>query len=681
VKPICQRLIVVLGMHRSGTSTMTRALQAMGVELGSRLMPAVEGVNDTGFWEDLDLYELNIEMLGALNREWHSLAPVGEAFVELLCGKGFLSRAEDLLRLKIGQSPVFGFKDPRVTMLLPFWQRVFALCDIDISYVLALRNPVSVAKSLARREHFEFRKSTLLWLGHVLSMMRCTMGAKHRILVDYDRIVQVPGSELRRIADRLNLVLDPAELQKYERDFLNRELQHSIHDAQDLFADDFAMPLVIELYPLLQSAASDTLDIDGPVLTRQVNDASVEFARHQYYLSQMDVMYQQSQLASQEISDRDARISALQRAIEEAQEQMREATRTARAREASETAIATPNDPCTSSEDIRPGPEAAEDSTALTTHPEILGPSFVTAAYRAETNSTLSREACLLDIFRPGVIASIQPDVVLEFFDSLPSWTEWFLRNRWVSGHHRIQEAATYAKQQGIASVFLGPVQKADISVVETGNRRTVFAKQLWNRQRGMLDLIAALTATADTQSVRIFGAEALSTWALAMRGRFPRYIGSQYLPGPISDKFLFPIVNQNLRCLTYPDKSFDVVASQDVLEHVPDLPGCLTEMLRVLRPGGVILSTFPFLYFSQDSQIKARLVEGQIEHLVADPEFHMSPLAPEGALVFQLPGWDMIEMAKTCGFADARFIFYYTKVGGIVGEDIAGYWFFVAQR
>jgi SAM-dependent methyltransferase len=681
VKPICQRLIVVLGMHRSGTSTVTRALQAMGVELGSRLMPAVEGVNDTGFWEDLDLNELNIEMLGALNREWHSLAPVGEAFVELLCGKGFLSRAEELLRLKIGQSPVFGFKDPRVTVLLPFWQRVFALCDIDVSYVLALRNPVSVAKSLARREHFEFRKSTLLWLGHVLSMMRCTMGAKRRILVDYDRLVQAPGSELQRVAGRLNLVLDPAELQKYEREFLNAELQHSIHDTQDLSVGDFAMPLVIELYPLLQSAASDTLDIDAPVLTRQVNDARVEFARHEYYLSQMDVMYQQSHLASQEVSDLNAQISALQRAIEEAREQTREAIRTAREREAPESAIATPNDPCTSGEDIRPAPEAAEDSTALTPHPEILEPSFVTAADRAETNFTLSKEACSLDIFRPGVIASIQPDVVLEFFDSLPSWSEWFLRNRWVSGHQRIQEAATYAKQHGIASVFLGLVQNADISVVETGNRRTVLAKQLWNRQRGMLDLIAALTATADQQTVRIFGAEALSTWALAMRGRYPRYVGSEYLPGPIGGKFLFPIVHQDLRYLAYPDTSFDVVASQDVLEHVPDLPRCLTEMQRVLRPGGVMLSTFPFLYFSQDSHIKARLVEGQIEHLVADPEFHVSPLGPEGALVFQLPGWDMIEMAKYCGFADARFIFYYTKVGGIFGEDIAGYWFFVAQR
>jgi len=350
VRLIRQRLIVVLGMHRSGTSTMTRALQAMGVELGSRLMPPVEGVNDKGFWEDLDLNLLNIEVLGALNRDWHYLAPVAENFVELLCGKGFLSRAEELLRRKIGQSPVFGFKDPRVTILLPFWQRVFALCDIDVSYVLALRNPVSVAKSLARREHFEFRKSTLLWLGHVLSMMRCTMGAKRRILVDYDRLVQAPGSELQRVAGRLNLVLDPAELQKYERDFLSIELRHSLHDAQDLSGGDFAMPLVIGLYPLLQSAASDTLDIDAPVLTRQVNDASDEFARHQYYLSQMDVMYQRSQSASRDMSDRDAQISALRRAIEEAQEQTSDAP---------ESASASPTDTCTSGEDIRPGPEAA----------------------------------------------------------------------------------------------------------------------------------------------------------------------------------------------------------------------------------------------------------------------------------------------------------------------------------
>jgi SAM-dependent methyltransferase len=348
----------------------------------------------------------------------------------------------------------------------------------------------------------------------------------------------------------------------------------------------------------------------------------------------------------------------LQRPINEAQEQTLHIVRIERDHGVPVSAIAAPNDRCASAEVGRPTPELDDRSPD---HGRLHGRS--------------------MDIFRPGLIASIQSDVVLEFFDSLASWTEWFHRNQWVSGHHRIQEAATYAKQHGIASVFLGLVQSTDISVVETGNRRSVFAKQLWNRQRGMLDLVAALTVTADKQAVRIFGAEALSEWALAMRGRYPRYTGSQYVPGPVGDDVLFPIVSQDLRQLTYPDASFDVVLSQDVLQHVPDLLRCLKEMHRVLRPGGIMLSTFPFRYFSRDSQIKARLVKGRIEHLVADPEFHMSPLDPEGALVFQLPGWDIIEIAKDCGFADARFIFYYTKIGGIFGEDIAGYWFFAAQR
>ena len=61
-----ERLIVVLGMHRSGTSTIARALQTMGVSLGDKLMPAADGDNPKGFFEDTDIYALNVEMLHAL---------------------------------------------------------------------------------------------------------------------------------------------------------------------------------------------------------------------------------------------------------------------------------------------------------------------------------------------------------------------------------------------------------------------------------------------------------------------------------------------------------------------------------------------------------------------------------------------------------------------------------------
>ena len=63
-------------MHRSGTSAITRGLQVMGVELGDNLMPALKGDNDKGYWEDIDLNALNIEMLSAIGSRWDCVSPI-----------------------------------------------------------------------------------------------------------------------------------------------------------------------------------------------------------------------------------------------------------------------------------------------------------------------------------------------------------------------------------------------------------------------------------------------------------------------------------------------------------------------------------------------------------------------------------------------------------------------------
>lgn len=60
------QLIVVLGMHRSGTSAITRGLQVLGVELGDQLMPGAVGDNEKGYWEDSDPNAWKIELLQTL---------------------------------------------------------------------------------------------------------------------------------------------------------------------------------------------------------------------------------------------------------------------------------------------------------------------------------------------------------------------------------------------------------------------------------------------------------------------------------------------------------------------------------------------------------------------------------------------------------------------------------------
>jgi hypothetical protein len=73
--PSDKRLVVVLGMHRSGTSAITRALEVLGVNVGTNLLPPVDGDNAKGFFEDVEINSLNVEILRALGALSRGLTP------------------------------------------------------------------------------------------------------------------------------------------------------------------------------------------------------------------------------------------------------------------------------------------------------------------------------------------------------------------------------------------------------------------------------------------------------------------------------------------------------------------------------------------------------------------------------------------------------------------------------
>ena len=68
-----KKLIVVLGMHRSGTSVTAKSLQVLGVDLGDNLMPAIRNNNEAGFWEDVDINNFNIKLLDKIGSDWDRL--------------------------------------------------------------------------------------------------------------------------------------------------------------------------------------------------------------------------------------------------------------------------------------------------------------------------------------------------------------------------------------------------------------------------------------------------------------------------------------------------------------------------------------------------------------------------------------------------------------------------------
>jgi lipopolysaccharide biosynthesis protein len=233
----------------------------MGVVLGERLMPPAKGNNEKGFWEDIDFVALNAEMLEIIGRSWHSLDPIQAIDVDNLCDRGYLSRATDLLHSKINGFEYFSLKDPRTAVLLPFWEKVFITGDFDVRYILAIRNPVSVANSLARRDSFDPEKSFLLWAEHMVSGL-ANVGMRPFILLDYDQLMSDPEGQLHRLASWLGTPLDSEKLAVYCNDFLDEKLRHSKFSNVDVQANEAVSPLVREIYSVLVEVSNERMSIE-----------------------------------------------------------------------------------------------------------------------------------------------------------------------------------------------------------------------------------------------------------------------------------------------------------------------------------------------------------------------------------------------------------------------------------
>lgn len=276
-------VVVVLGMHRSGTSVITRGLEVLGVNLGGQLLPPVAGDNERGYWEDGDINALNIDLLNSFGQDWDTLASLAvEDFVHAPAMTGFKARAEALIRGKLSSTNCYGIKDPRLPRLLPFWKAVFDALSVQVGYVIAYRNPLSVARSLAARNGFSTDKSFFLWTEYMLQSLTHTATCR-RVVVDYDRIMENPETQLGRIAERLGLLFPEKNqaLTDYVSGFLDQSLRHARHQAEDLRLEKSALPLVSILNTLLVALASDEVSTERAELMSTVGELSAQWCEYE----------------------------------------------------------------------------------------------------------------------------------------------------------------------------------------------------------------------------------------------------------------------------------------------------------------------------------------------------------------------------------------------------------------
>ncbi|MFK3666081.1 methyltransferase domain-containing protein [Ochrobactrum teleogrylli] len=116
----------------------------------------------------------------------------------------------------------------------------------------------------------------------------------------------------------------------------------------------------------------------------------------------------------------------------------------------------------------------------------------------------------------------------------------------------------------------------------------------------------------------------------------------SEFIDGVPSGDIHNGILCQDLQQTTFPDDCFDLIVTEDVLEHVPDPKRAFAEIHRILKPGGMHIATIPVNWGREVTVPRARLVNGEVEHLM-EPEYHGDPFRAEGVLAFTDYGQDIV--------------------------------------
>ena len=320
VKVKNSKLVVVLGMHRSGTSAITRGLEVLGVNLGENLYPAAID-NPKGFWEDNDFLGINEELLAHLDYSFDRLGLIDWQMPSTATVESLELKAEKLVSERCKKNALWGFKDPRTARLLPFWQAVFERVGCDVRYVIATRNPISIVESLYKRSGFEGGITFYLWLEHLIPAISGTINTKG-VVVDYDQLLENPKLQLLRMAKALGVTAPGASaIFAFESEFLDVGLRHTHFTMHDLERYPSVPLQVVTAYDWLVRLANDSVLLDST----ETKNAFEVLSQELIFLSPTlnFIGYQEQKIATftQMIAEQEQSIAALQAQAQDLQAQ------------------------------------------------------------------------------------------------------------------------------------------------------------------------------------------------------------------------------------------------------------------------------------------------------------------------------------------------------------------------
>ena len=201
--------VLILGMHRSGTSLLSSLVEALGIALGDRLIPG-DRHNPAGYFEDRDCVDIQERMLAALGQPWagdKGMLPFPERWWHDPVMRPLVEELAAWIDARASGEPVWALKDPRTTRFLPLWQELLQRRGITPRYLLAVRDPAEVAASEVTRDEVPAERVYRTWLRYNMEALLYAGPDLAGVFV-YSQWLSDGAAQLQRLAAILGVSAD-----------------------------------------------------------------------------------------------------------------------------------------------------------------------------------------------------------------------------------------------------------------------------------------------------------------------------------------------------------------------------------------------------------------------------------------------------------------------------------------
>jgi hypothetical protein len=278
---------------------LTKLLHTCGLYLGpeSDLMPA-QADNPDGFWENLRFVALNDEVLNELGGAW-DLPPKADEDFEHPRLDPMRTKAR-LLVEGFDSARIWGWKDPRNSLTLPFWQDLLP----KLKTVIIVRNPLEVAYSMRERNGTSYSFGLRLWEIYNRRVIE-TSSEQERLVTHYDLFFENAGTELRRIVRFIGL---PDGEVNSAAALITTQRRHT-HFTIDQLIDARVSAEVIELYRALIAEADQGISASA----KKGNKAKITQAPRTAKSGEADLLPGSVSRLNASVPEKIARIEHLER--------------------------------------------------------------------------------------------------------------------------------------------------------------------------------------------------------------------------------------------------------------------------------------------------------------------------------------------------------------------------------